>query len=203
MLAALPGQAWSPAYQARKPRTGEAGPVIEPRDAAWVAEATGLVDLAGWPPRTRLILRRERPHPGAQLRITDADGMRVTGMLTNTAGGQLADLKLRHRRHARVEDRPRAGKDTGMRNLPHHDLTQNRIWLQICAPAADLLAWCQRLALTGPAAAYEPKRLRLRILAVAGRLIRTGHCRLLKIPHDWPWAEQITTAHTRLATFPP
>jgi hypothetical protein len=74
-----------------------------------VAEPTGLVDLTGWPAGTRLILRKERPHPGAQLRITDADGMRVTGLLTNTAQGgpgrQLADLELRHRRHARVEDR--------------------------------------------------------------------------------------------------
>ena len=60
---------------------------IEPRDGAWVAEATGLVDLTGWPTGTRLILRKERPHPGAQLRITDADGLRVTGFLTNTARG--------------------------------------------------------------------------------------------------------------------
>jgi hypothetical protein len=85
---------------------------IQPRDGAWVAEATGLIPLPGWPPGTRLILRRERPHPGAQLGTTDADGMRITGFLTNTGrggpGGQLADLELRHRRHARVEDRIRA-----------------------------------------------------------------------------------------------
>jgi hypothetical protein len=87
-----------------------------------VAELTELVDLSAWPPGTRLILRKERPHPGAQLRITDHNGMRITGLLTNTppggAGRQLADLELRHRRHARVEDRIRAGKDTGIRNLP-------------------------------------------------------------------------------------
>ena len=108
-LAVLPAAAWTPAYQARKPRAAETGVQIEPRDGAWVAEATGLVDLSAWPAGTRLILRKERPHPGAQLRITDADGMRVTGFLTNTGHGgpgrQLADLELRHRRHARVEDR--------------------------------------------------------------------------------------------------
>jgi hypothetical protein len=108
-LAALPKGAWTPAYQARKPRAAEQGVQIEPRDGAWVAEVTGLVDLSGWPTGTRLILRKERPHPGAQLRTTDADGMRITGFLTNTGHGgpnrQLADLELRHRRHARIEDR--------------------------------------------------------------------------------------------------
>ncbi len=109
VLAQIPTTAWTEAYQVGKPRAGQPGPLIEPRYGAWVAEATGLVDLSAWPAGTRLILRRERPHPGAQLRITDHDGMRITGMLTNTTGGQLAELELRHRRHARVEDRIRAG----------------------------------------------------------------------------------------------
>jgi Transposase DDE domain group 1 len=201
VLTQLPEQAWTPAYQVHKPRAGQQGPVIEPREGAWVAEATGLVDLTAWPAGTRLILRRERPHPGAQLRITDVDGHRIVGMLTNTQGGQLPDLELRHRRHARVEDRIRNAKDTGVRNLPFHNLAQNRVWLAITALAQDLLAWTQRLALTGPAASYEPKRLRLRILAVAGRLIRTGRRQLLKIDPAWPWASEITHAHARLAAF--
>ena len=78
------------------------------RDGAWVAEATALVDLSSWPTGTRLILRKERPHPGAQLRFTDADGMRVTAFITDTpssvVAGQLAGLELRHRQHARVEE---------------------------------------------------------------------------------------------------
>ena len=168
-LAATPKRAWTPAYQARRPRAAETGVQIEPRDGAWVAEATGLIPLAGWPAGTRLILRKERPHPGAQLRITDRDGLRVTGFLTNTARGgpaaQLADLELRHRRHARVEDRIRAAKDTGLRNLPFHDTNHNRIWVAISGLAQDLLAWCARLALPASAAGYEPKRMRLRILA--------------------------------------
>ena len=205
-LAALPAAAWTPAYQARKPRAAETGVQIEPREGAWVAEASGLVDLSAWPAGTRLILRKERPHPGAQLRTTDADGMRVTGFLTNTGhggpGSQLADLELRHRRHARVEDRIRAGKDTGMRNLPFHDLNQNRIWLAIAALAADLLAWTARLALPASAATYEPKRMRLRILAVAGRIVRTARRRILHIDPAWPWAHAITTAHARLCALP-
>jgi hypothetical protein len=205
-LAQLPQPVWTPAYQARKPRAAETGTQIEPRDGAWVTEATGLIPLAGWPSGTRLILRKERPHPGAQLRITDADGLRVTGFLTNTARGgpghQLADLELRHRRHARVEDRIRTAKDTGLRNLPFHDTDQNRIWVAISALAQDLLAWCARLALPTTATGYEPKRMRLRILATAGRLVRTARRGVLHIDPTWPWAEAITTAHTRLCALP-
>ena len=114
---------------------------------------------------------------------------------------QLADLELRHRRHARVK-RIRAAKDTGLRNLPFHDTDQNRIWVAIAALAADLLAWCARLALPATAAGYEPKRMRLRILATAGRLVRTARRHILHIDKTWPWAETITTAHARLATLP-
>jgi uracil-DNA glycosylase len=189
-LAQLPMQAWNPPYQARKPRAAETGVQIEPRDGAWVAEATSLLQLRGWPEGTRLILRKERPHPGAQLRTTDADEMRITGFLTNTTHGrpahQLADLELRHRRHARAEDRIRAAKDTGPRNLPFHDMNQNNIWVAIAALAQDLLAWCTRLALPTTAASYEPKRTRLRILATAGRLVRTARHRVLHIDPTCP-----------------
>jgi hypothetical protein len=188
VLTLIPKQAWTAAYNADGRQ----------RDGAWVAEVTNLVDLSAWPDGTRLILRKERPHPGAQLHFTDTDGLRITGFLTNTAGGQLAQLELRHRRHARVEDRIRAAKDTGLRNLPFHDATQNQIWLEICALAQDLIAWTQRLALSGWARVAEPKRLRLRLFSVAGWLVRTARRPVLKIPTNWPWADTVTTAHHRL-----
>jgi hypothetical protein len=192
VLARIPKQgAWTPAYDAQS----------TPRDGAWVAEVTDLVDLTAWPDGTRLLLRKERPHPGAQLRFTDVDGLRVTGLLTNTPGGQLADLELRHRRHARVEDRIRAAKDTGLRNLPFHDHAQNQIWLQISALAQDLIAWTQRLALTGEHRLAEPKRLRLRIFSVAGHLVRTSRQHWLKITNGWPWTDMILAAHQRLTTL--
>jgi len=97
---ALPEQAWTPAYD------GDG----RPRDGAWVAELTGMIDLDGWPEGMRVIVRAERPHPGAQLRFTDVDGNRLTAFATNSIGGQLADLELRHRRRARCEDRIRDGK---------------------------------------------------------------------------------------------
>ena len=120
-LAKIPNNVWTPAYNS-------AGEI---REGAWVAEITSLLNLTNWPKGIRVIARKERPHPGAQLRITDADGLRVTAFATNTAPGgpgrQLADLELRHRRRARAEDRIRCAKDTGLTNLPLHDLDQNRI----------------------------------------------------------------------------
>jgi hypothetical protein len=88
-----------------------------------------------WPTGTRLILRKERPHPGAQLRFTDSDGHRVTAFITDTGHGvvpgQLGGLELRHRQHARVEDRIRQAKATGLRNLPCHRAEANAAWLEI------------------------------------------------------------------------
>jgi Transposase DDE domain group 1 len=90
----IPAQCWHPAIEDEGLR-----------DGAWVAEATGMIDLSSWPEGSRLILRKERPHPGAQLTFTDIDGHRVTAFLTDTGRGvipgQVAGLELRHRQHAR------------------------------------------------------------------------------------------------------
>lgn len=189
----LPATAWTPAYNADR----------QPRPGAWVAELTGLLELTGWPKGMRVIVRKERPHPGAQLRFTDLDGHRFTCFVTGTPTGQLADLELRHRHRARAEDRIRTAKDTGLRNLPLHDFTQNQIWLEIVALACELLAWIQMLALHGTdARRYEPKRLRLRLLAVAGRLVHGGRRLHLRIATRWPWARQIITALARLHALP-
>jgi len=137
--------------------------------AGRVAELTGLLNLSGWPAGMRVIVRKERPHPGAQLRFTDINGHRFTAFATGAQRGQLADLELRHRRRARCEDRIRCAKDTGLRNLPLHGFDQNQLWCELVAMASELLAWLQMLSLEGPARAWEPKRLRLRLFAVAGR----------------------------------
>jgi hypothetical protein len=174
-----------------------------PREGAQVAELTAhLPDtLRGWPAGMRVIARRERPHPGAQLRLTDADGWRITCFATNTTGWTIEDLEVRHRQRARAEDRIRNLKDTGLRNLPFHGFDQNRIWLQIIALASDLLVWTQTLAFPDHRARrWEPKRLRLRILAVAGRIICSGRRRRLRLPRGWPWADLIETGWTALQT---
>jgi hypothetical protein len=184
----VPARAWTPAYD------GDG----EVRDGAWVADITGLLDTGSWPAGMRVIVRKERPHPGAQLRFTDIGGHRFTCFATDTKGGQLADLELRHRRRARCEDRIRGAKDTGLRNLPLKGSAQNQVWCEIVALACELLAWTQMLALTGPARRWEPKRLRLRLLAVAGRLARSGRRLRLRLAESWPWTPQITAAITRL-----
>jgi Transposase DDE domain group 1 len=189
----VPARTWTPAYDA-------SGLV---REGAWIAELTGLLDLAGWPKGMRVIVRKERPHPGAQLRFTDIGGHRFTCFATSTKGGQLADLELRHRRRARCEDRIRAAKDTGLRNLPLHGFTQNQIWCEITALACELLAWMQMLALTGPARRWEPKRLRLRLFTVAGRLVRGSRRLRLRLAARWPWAQETTAAITRLQNLAP
>ncbi|MGC5344840.1 IS1380 family transposase [Streptomyces sp. DT171] len=187
----VPESVWTPAIEA----DGEI------RDGAWVAELTGDV-LDGWPKGLRLIVRKERPHPGAQLRLTDADGMRLTCFATNTSGRPIAELELRHRLRARAEDRIRAARATGLRNLPLHHTAQNRIWLEIVQTALDLLAWMPTLALTGTARLWEPRRLRLRLFTAAGQLVTTGRRRILRLARHWPWTSHITTALERLTQLP-
>jgi hypothetical protein len=188
-LAAVPAAAWTPAYDAD-------GRV---RPGAWVAEVTGLFDLTSWPPGMRLIVRKERPHPGAQLRITDHDGHRITAFVTNAARGQLADLELRHRRRARAEDRIRCAKDSGLTNLPLHDFAQNQIWCALVALAGDLVAWMQTLALTGHAARrWEPKRLRLRLFSIGGRLAATGRRTWLHLAQPAPFTGVVLAGLRRL-----
>jgi hypothetical protein len=189
----IPARAWTPAY--------DGGGQV--RDGAWVAELTGLLDLSSWPKGMRVIVRKERPHPGAQLRFTDIDGHRFTAFATSTRTGQLADLELRHRRRARCEDRIRNAKDTGLRNLPLHGYDQNQIWCQIVALACELLTWTAMLALTGDARRWEPRRLRLRLFSAAGRIVRGGRRMRLRLAARWPWTRQITAAITRLQALAP
>jgi Transposase DDE domain group 1 len=192
-ITALSGSAWSPAINADS----------NVREGADVAELTGLLGLAGWPAGMRVIVRRERPHPGAQLSLfEEADGWRYTAFVTNTTMGQLQWLEARHRAHARVEDRIRCAKDTGLRRLPSREFAINAAWCTAAAIAADLLAWLQILGLDGDLATTEPKRLRYRVLHTAARLTRGQRQRWLRIPATWPWADQITAAFTRIAAIP-
>jgi hypothetical protein len=193
----IPEDVWTPAYDAD-------GKI---RPGAHVVEVTDLLDLTrqGWPAGMRVIVRREKPHPGAQLRITDANGWRITAFATNTTiggpggpGTQLPDLELRHRRRARAEDRIRSAKDTGLTNLPLHDFAQNQIWCAIVALACELLAWLQMLALTGSdARRWEHKRLRLRLLSIPARLVRGARRTRLRLAVT-AWTSLARTAYERL-----
>jgi hypothetical protein len=173
-----------------------------PREGAWVAELTDRLDLSAWPRGSRLIVRRERPHPGAQFAIFDEHGYRHTCFLTDQEGADIAALELRHRGRARVEDSIRAGKDTGMRNLPHHAFEHNQTWLELSLIAQDLLCWMKLICLDGALAKAEPKRLRHRLLHIAARIVRHGRRTRLRLQADWPWAQALADAFTRLRAIP-
>ena len=79
---------------------------------------------------------------------------------------------------------------------------QNQIWCEIVALACELLAWTQMLALAGKARRWEPKRLRLRLFAVAGQLACGSRLLRLRLAQNWPWAADITTAISRLQAIP-
>jgi hypothetical protein len=188
-IALIPDIAWTSAINSDR----------TPRDGAWVTDATGVLALKGWPAGMRVLVRAERPHPGAQLRFTDANGNRLTAFATNTSRGQHADLELRHRLRARCEDRIRNAKDTGLRNLPLHDFDQNRIWTAVVMLAGDLIAWAQLLALAGTdARVWEPKRLRHRLFSIPARIGRRNRRTRLRLADRAPHAQLLATGIRRL-----
>lgn len=200
-ILALPAYAWTPAVQVD-------GDV---REGAAVAELTGVLahhgldlEANGWPPGIRVIVRRERPHPGAQLTFSDVHGYRFQTFATSTRVGQLAALEARHRAHARVEDRIRAGKDTGYGRFPSRHFAINAVWLQLALTAADLLAWTQTMLLDegSELAAAEPKKLRYRLLHVAARITRGQRRTYLRLQASWPWARDLAAAFAHLARLP-
>lgn len=192
-IAELPESAWRQAIDGE----GEA------RDGARVTELTDDLDLSGWPVGTRLIARRERPHPGAQLSVLDHEtGYRHTAFITDQDGADIPALELRHRRRAKVEDAIRVGKEIGMRRMPFAAFSHNEAWLEISLLAQALLRWAARLCLQGELALAEPKRVRQRLLHVAGRIVRSGRRVRLRLPRSWPWAEALVAAFARLRALP-
>ncbi|WP_455356996.1 IS1380 family transposase [Streptomyces sp. SYSU K217416] len=194
-IRALPAQVWHPARD-------QDGTL---RESAEVAELTGMVDLAGYPADTRIIVRRERPHPGAQLSLFDRDeGLRHQVFLTDTpiTDGSAQFLEVRHRGHATVEDHIRCGKTTGFGRFPSRHFPVNAAWLELSLAAIDLLAWTRVLLLDGELAAAEPKKLRYRILHVAALITRGGRRLHLRISATWPWRHELAAAFHRLAALP-
>lgn len=167
-----------------------------------VAEITDHVDLSSWPSGSRLIVRRERPHPGAQLSFTDHDGHRFQAILTDQDDQDIAIIECRHRQHAHVEDRIRDDKDTGLAKFPFKEFALNEVWLEIVLLAHDLIVWTQALLLEGELANAEPKRLRYTLLHVAGRLAFSARTGKLHLPSTWPWATALRAAFQKLRALP-
>ncbi len=195
----VPQKIWTPALDAD-------GGIREGGD---VAELTGLIDptvLGKWPAGMRVIVRRERPHPGAQLSLfEERDGWRYQAFVTNTPVGQLAFLEARHRAHARVEDRIRHAKDSGLGRFPSREFDINQTWLMLVQIGADLTAWTRLLGCTGDAevlASCEPKAMRYRFLHVPARLTHGARRRRLRIPESWPWAAAVVAVFANIAAIP-
>ena len=178
------------------------------RQHADVVDVTGLLDLTRWTsscPGMRVIVRRELPHPGATLDAFEVrDGYRYQAFTTNTARGQLAFLEARHRAHARVEDRIRTGKDTGLGHLPSRHEQINAVWVELALIAADLLAFAQTMLLTDQAELHraEPKTLRYRLLHTAARITRGQRKVFLRLAEHWPWTLALARAFQRLRLIP-
>jgi len=203
-IAVLPESVWTCAVDA----AGKPRPVDESGlPVAQVAELTLLLPRltqAGWPDRMRVLVRRERPHPGATISVFEAhDGWRYQCVATDTGRGQLPFLEARHRAHARVEDRVKAIKQTGMDRFPSREFPINQAWLQLALTAADLIAWTQTILLDGALAAAEPKKLRYQILHTAARIVRGQRQTRIKIDTSWPWATQLSAAFNRLDQIRP
>jgi hypothetical protein len=172
------------------------------RENGQIAEITTSLDLSGWPTGSRVIVRRERAHPGAQLSFTDHDGHRFQAVLTDQPDPDIQILERRQRQRAHAETHIRNDKDTGLRNMPFRDFEHNRVWLMLVGIAHDLLVWTKRLLLTGELAACEPKRLRYRLLHVAARLAFHARTATLRIDATWPWADALAAAFTRARALP-
>lgn len=179
------------------------------RDGAFVAEVTRHLDLSAWPVGSRVIVRKERPHPGAQLSLFDLEvGFRHTAFICAPRPGAahderpLAELEVRHRGHARVEDRIRQTKAAGLRNLPCRDLAENEAWLECVLAAADLVCWSKLLCFADDPelARCEIASFRYRILHMAARLARSGRCIYLRLDRHWAWSKQLALGFHRLRT---
>jgi Transposase DDE domain group 1 len=191
-ILAQPEHAWTPAVD----------PDGRVRAGAEVCELTGWIDLHTWPEGTRAICRREDAHPGAQLRFTDHDGHRFQVFLTDQPDPDLGMLELRHRQRARVEDRIRAAKATGLQNLPFDRWRRNQVWLELVLAAQDLTCWTQALLLDGALALAEPKTLRYWLLHVAARVVRHARRTILRLQRSWPWATALARAFPQLRALP-
>ena len=191
-ILSLPEHAWRPALR----QDGHE------RDGAQVTEITDRLEFYDWPQRSRVIVRRERPHPGAQLSFTDVDGHRFQATLTDLTGDAV-ELERLHRGRARAEDRVRAAKQTGLENLPFREFALNAVWLELSMIAQDLGVWTQALCLDGDLATCEPKTLRYRLLHTAGRLAFHARQARLRLQAKWPWASQLAAAFARLQALPP
>ena len=191
----VPEDIWEPAVEADG----------EERESGELAELTRMLDLSAWPEGSRVTVRRERPHPGAALTLFEAqDGWRYTAFITDTGRavvpGGIAGLELRHRLHARVEDRIRQSKAAGLNNFPCEATPENKAWMECALAAADLVCWSKLICFADEAvvAHCEIDAFRYAILHMAARITRSSRAVHLRLDRTWAWAKVLARAFLRL-----
>ena len=172
------------------------------RKNSFVVEVTGQVDVdtLGYPKGMRVIVRREKLHPGAQMRLWDDSTWRHQIVYTNMAG-RPTDIDMTHRQHARVENQVKWLKDCGADHHPFTSFTANQAWLQTCLIGMLFLSWFQQHGVRGELANAAPRTLRWRILQTPAQLVRHARSTTLRFPTTWPWSRDIADAHTRIAAL--
>ena len=170
----------------------------ELREGAAVTELTELVDLSSMPRGTRLIVRREPLHQGAQRSLFPSLDFRYWGFLTDL-DGDVRELDQLMREHAHVEDSIARLKDTGLARMPFTSFEANAAWLSVVCLAADLVRWFQLLCLDGPWRSAKAKALRWELFHAPGRLVRRARRMIVRILTGWPNAEVLLAAHRRIA----
>jgi len=185
----------------RRWRTTISADGIEEREVGQVAEITDLVDLSAWPEGTRMLVRKEDPHPGAQLTFTDVEGHRYQVFITNHPSKDPCFLEALYRGRGRCERTIKDAKDTGLSNFPSQSFAINQAWLAVVLLAGDLLAWTKGLCLEGDLARVEPKRLRYTLLHTAGVVVRSARRTTLRLAEGWPWATDLVAAFGRLPSW--
>ncbi len=172
----------------------------EPRSDAFVCEITDLVDLTSWPSDTRLIVRREPRHPGAQHSLFPSDAFRYWGHYTDQAASP-ADADVFMRAHAHVEDHIRRLKTSGLERFPFADLDANRAWLALVCMAADLVRWFQLLCCDGALAVAEPKRMRWSFWHTPARVVRRAGRDIMRVLDGWPTTRELLHAYQHIAAL--
>jgi len=170
----------------------------ELREGSAVIELTSLVDLAKYPEGTRLIVRREPLHPGAQTSLFPSLQFRYWGHYTDQEGAPVV-LDAFMRAHAHVEDHIQRLKDSGLERFPFSSLEANRTWLFLVCCAGDLVRWFQLCCLDGALGVAKPKALRWSVFHAPGRLVRSARREIVRILDGWPSAPALLSAYQRIA----
>ena len=184
----IEGSVWLPAWD----RDGD-----DRTDGAAVAELTSLIDDPRLPAGTRLIVRREPLHPGAQRSLFHSLEFRYWGFYTDHSGDP-RDLDATMRAHANVEQHIARLKDSGLCRFPFGDFDANAAWMMTVTLAADLLRWFQLLCLPPSWHDTRPKALRWAILHAPGRLVHRARRRIVRLIDTWPTTDVLLHAYRQI-----